>query len=217
MYNLSEKPTVIVADDHPLLLKGLVEELQSKTYKVVGQAKNGLEALNLIIKSNPDIAILDVEMPLFTGIEVIQKAKENGTLTKFIILTSHKEQGIVSKAQSLHIDGYLLKDEPFEELEKCIQAIVNGQSYFSKTFTTVLEEEVNPKLKKLKFLTPSERTILRLITQQHSSKVIADKLSISIRTVEKHRSNIIDKLGLPSSGEALLSWTKEHKALILNI
>lgn len=217
MCPVKKSPTILVADDHPLLLKGLVEELETKAYQVIGQAKNGSNALSMIIENEPDIAILDVEMPLLSGIEVIQKVKENQEVTKFIILTSHKENGIIIQAKNLHISGYLLKDEPFEELENCIQAVIRGEMYFSKTFSEVLEEKVNPQLKKIKYLTPSERTILRMIAQDNSSKKIAQKLSISIRTVEKHRSNIINKLDLSFSEDSLSSWVKDNKELILSL
>nr|WP_255528009.1 helix-turn-helix transcriptional regulator [Salegentibacter sp. BLCTC] len=89
--------------------------------------------------------------------------------------------------------------------------------YFSKTFSEVLEEKVNPQLKKIKYLTPSERTILRMIAQDNSSKKIALKLSISIRTVEKHRSNIINKLDLSFSEASLSSWVRDNKELILSL
>lgn len=217
MQTLTNKTKIIVADDHPLLLKGMIEELTEKGYHIIGKAKTGLEALSLIIDKQPTIAILDVEMPFLSGIEVIQKAKESYSNTKFILLTSHKEQGIILQAEQLQIQGYLLKDEPFEELNFCLKEVLNGRTYFSKTFGKVLNEKINPQLKKIKLLTPSERTIIRMIAQGNSSHVISNQLTISIRTVEKHRSNIIHKLDLPSNENSLLNWAQQHKQLILNL
>ncbi|WP_254785755.1 response regulator [Zhouia amylolytica] len=208
-------PRILVADDHPLLLKGLVEELVSNKHHVLAKANNGMEALERILSKEPDIAILDVEMPLLTGIEVVKKAREEGSLAKFIILTSYKEEGLIYEAQQLGIDGYLLKEEPFSEIEKCIGEICKGATYFSNTFNRVLEAEINPQLQKLKLLSPSERTILRLVAQSKTSKEIAEQLVISIRTVQKHRTNIIQKLGLENYEDQLISWTQKYKELIL--
>lgn len=217
MQTLKTKSKIIVADDHPLLLKGMIEELIENGYNIIGKAQTGLEALSLIIDKQPTIAILDVEMPLLSGIEVIQKAKESNSNTKFILLTSHKEQGIILQAERLQIQGYLLKDEPFEELNFCLKEVLNGGTYFSKTFGRVLSEKINPQLKKIKILTPSERTIVRMIAQGNSSYEISNQLTISIRTVEKHRSNIIHKLNLSSSENSLSHWAQQHKQIFNNL
>lgn len=206
---------IVVADDHPLLLKGLIDELKDKAYTVLPGASNGAEALQIITDEEPTVAILDVEMPLLSGFEVIKKAVELPIETKFIVLTSHKEKAFVIKAQKLAVSGYLLKDEPFSEIDRCIQAVVRGENYFSKVFDAVMEQQVNPQLDKIKFLSPSERTIVRLIAQEKTSNEIAALLSISPRTVQKHRANIIQKLELPSGTDALTVWTSENKELLL--
>lgn len=209
--------SILVADDHPILLKGLVEELNNFNYNVVAAVSNGAQALDQILELQPSIAILDIEMPLLSGFEIIQKCAEKHLNTKFIILSSHKEKGFVLKAQKLHILGYILKDEPFIELHNCIQSVSKNKAYFSSVFKSVLDNEVSPQLHKIKFLSPSERTIVRLIAQEMSSKEIGEQLSISSRTVEKHRSNIIAKLDLSSKMDALPIWAKEHKELLLSI
>lgn len=208
---------IVVADDHPMLLKGLTEELTTNQYNVIGTAKNGAVALELITKLNPDIAILDIEMPLLTGFEVIKKCEDKTLKTKFIVLTSHKESRFIYKAKNLNISGYLLKDEPFIEIQNCINAIKKGNTYFSSTFNAVFENEVSPELEKIKFLSPSERTIVRLIAQGNTSKDISESLLISIRTVQKHRANILAKLNLTSTTDALTLWVNEHKELILSL
>ncbi|WP_406682775.1 response regulator transcription factor [Seonamhaeicola sp. MEBiC1930] len=209
--------SIVAADDHPMLLKGLVEELYNYNYNVVASVNNGALALSEIIELQPTVALLDIEMPLLSGFEVIQKCAEKDLKTKFIILTSHKEKSFVLKAKKLNIQGYILKDEPAVELHKCIQEVVKGGNYFSSEFTKILEDQVSPEIEKIKFLSPSERTIVRLVAQGMSSKEIGEHLCISSRTVEKHRSNIIQKLDLSHEMDALSSWAQEHKELILSI
>ncbi|MEO9871814.1 response regulator [Ekhidna sp.] len=209
--------TIVVVDDHPILLKGLIDELKSYDYNVVAEAENGAQALDRIIDLKPSIAILDIELPLLSGFEIIQKCQEESPNTKFIILTSFKEKSFVLKAQKLNISGYILKDEPFIELHNCIQKVSKGESYFSKSFNEILTNEIAPEIEKMKFLSPSERTIVRMVASGKTSKEIGESLSISNRTVEKHRSNIINKLDLPHQGDALVVWAKEHKELILSI
>ena len=202
--------SLFVADDHPLLLKGLLDQLKEYNYNVVATAENGALALAKIIELQPEIAILDEEMPLLTGFEVIKKCKEKGVNTKFIILTSHKEKAFIYKAKKLNISGYIIKDEPFIEVHNAIQSVSRGTPYFSAVFNSVFEDEVAPQLKQLKVLTPSERTIVKLIAQDKTSKDIADLLSLSTRTIEKHRANIIAKLGISNENESLAIWAKEN-------
>ena len=190
--------TILIADDHPMLLEGLYKELVRAKYTKVSQAKNGIEALTLITKHTPDIAILDIEMPVLNAFEVINKAIIEQTKTKYIILTSHKEHGFIIKAKQLNISGYILKDEPFEELNKCIKAVASGGQFFSDSFKNVITDVISPEVEKINFLSPSERTILRLVAKGKSSKDIAEILRISPRTVQKHRANIIAKLDLPA-------------------
>ena len=207
--------TLVVADDHPLLLSGLVGQLKDYNYTILATAENGAKALNRIMELKPEIAILDEEMPMLTGFEVIQKCKEQQVETKFIILTSHKEKAFIYKAKKLNISGYIIKDEPFSEIHNCIQSVSKGTPYFSSNFNSVLENEVMPQLQKMKLLSPSERTIVRLVGQGKSSKEISELLSLSPRTIEKHRSNIIAKLNLIAEKDILTIWAKENLDFIL--
>lgn len=214
---MAKNLNIIVADDHPMLLKGLIEELTTNGYKVITSAENGAIALEFITKLNPDIAILDIEMPLLTGFEVIKKCNDKDLKTKFIVLTSHKESRFIYKAKSLNISGYLLKDEPFIEIQKCIETIHNGGQYFSSVFKAVFETEISPELEKIKRLSPSERTIIRLIAQGKTSNEISELLLISPRTVQKHRANILNKLNIESSTDALSVWANDNKEIILTL
>ncbi|PQJ82738.1 response regulator [Polaribacter glomeratus] len=211
---MNHNVSILVADDHPILLKGLTDELVNLGYNVIDSVANGAQALEIITSKKPNIAILDINMPFLSGLEVIKKCNEATSLTKFIILTSYKEKGVVLKAKKLNICGYLLKDEPIVEVHKCIQAVLNGNFYASTIFNEVFTNEVSPEMEKIKYLSPSERTIVRLIAKENSSKQIAEILSISIRTVDKHRSNIISKLNLTSDTDSLTVWVKENKDLL---
>ena len=209
--------SILVADDHPLLLKGLRDELLNIGFEVFEGANNGAQALEMIARKKPTIAILDISMPLLTGFEVIKKSKEGFSNTKFIILTSYKEKRFILKAKQLNISGYLLKDEPFSEIKKCIQQALKGEFYASSVFDAIFKNEVSTQIEKIKFLSPSERTIVRLIANGNSTKLIAEILTISSRTVDKHRSNIISKLDLPSGASVLTFWVKENKELLDNV
>lgn len=214
---MSNPITIVVADDHPMLLKGLVDELNEYGYDVLAKAENGAQALEKIIALNPDIALLDVEMPMLNGLEVIKKCQGKNLKTQFIILTSHKERGFIHRAKVLNISGYMMKDEPFKALHTCIQSVNRGTPYFSTLFNDILDNEITPQLQKIKLLSPSERTIVRLVAQGNSSKEIGEQLSVSSRTVEKHRSNIIAKLDLAPKTDALSKWTKEFKDIVANL
>ncbi|MDO7171831.1 response regulator [Mariniflexile sp. AS56] len=212
---MNKNISLFIADDHPLLLNGLADKLQEYNYNLLGTAENGAIALDKIMDLKPSIAILDEEMPRLTGFEVIQKCIEQDIETKFIILTSHREKAFIYKAKKLNISGYIIKDEPFIELHNCIQSVNKGVPYFSATFNSVFEDEVEPQLKKMKLLSPSERTIVRLIAQEQSTKEIGDFLSLSYRTIEKHRSNIINKLDLPKEKDVLAVWAKQNIEFVL--
>lgn len=209
------KISVVIADDHPMILKGLHDELQANNYNVLGQAANGMQALELILTHNPTIALLDIDMPLLTGFEVIKMSKQKKVDTKFIILSFHKENDYLSQAKALQINGYLLKEDSFSEIEDCIQCVLNNDVCFSRSFAASSLVTVSEDLKKIKHLTSSEKTILKLVAEQMSSSEIAEQLFISIRTVEKHRSNIIMKLEIENTTtNALTNWAYLHKNVI---
>lgn len=201
--------TIITADDHPLLLKGLNDFLQEKKYNIIASGINGKEAYNLIVKLKPDIAILDIQMPYMTGLEVAKECKKNKIPTKIILITFHKEKVLFQKASELNIFGYILKEFAIEEIETCIKSVTEGVPYFSPRIKDLLG--INPyKESYLDNLTPSEKKILKLIAKDQTNKDIASLLFISHRTVEKHRSNIIQKLKLEHKTNSLLIWAKDN-------
>lgn len=205
MFNLQ----ILIADDHPLFLRGISDFLQQLGFMKLIMAKDGLEALQKLQDHQPDIAILDIEMPYLTGIEVAQKAKQHRLPVKIILISYQRDSMIVNMAEELNISGYLLKEDSLFEIEKCIHNLQEGKSYFSNAISNV--DGSIPSESPLKLLTQTEKKVLKMISQNFSSKDIALKYGVSIRTIEKHRSNIIDKLGLDSKPTSLLLWAIENQ------
>ena len=206
--------SIIIADDHPLLLKGLSDFLIEKGYNFIGRADNGREAFNLINKLKPDIAILDIQMPYMSGIEIAKKCNSNNIKTKIVLITFHKEKELYQQAKDLNIFGYILKEFALEEIENCIQTVSKGEPYFSPKIKELLAKNTVDD-DALSMLTPSEKKILKLIAKDKTNKEIASLLFISYRTVEKHRSNIITKLKLEQKTNSLLIWAKDHQDQLL--
>lgn len=201
-------PTIIIADDHPLVLKGLQDFLHEKEYNVFASAKNGKEALALIQAHTPDIAILDIKMPFFTGLQIAEKCKKANLKTKIVLITFEKDEKIYDEAKSLGVYGYVLKEFALDEIENCIASVIKDKAYFSPELLAYIE--VNEAPEELKLLTKTETKIVGLIAQNKTGVEIADLLYVSTRTVEKHKSNIIKKLKLQSKQNSLLIWAKEN-------
>lgn len=206
--------TIVTADDHPMMLHGINDFLTSKGFKVTASAQDGKTAYNLIVKHKPDIAILDVRMPNLSGLEVAAACKKNNLETKIILFTFDKDAMIYNSALELNIHGYLLKEFAIEEIEECITTVTQGKTYISKTIDQFLEQHDDKTPPEIKNLTKTEIKILKFLAHQKSNFEIAEDLSISIRTVEKHRSNIVAKLQLQKTYNSLLIWVNEHNELL---
>ena len=206
--------SIIIAEDHPIMLKGLKQELEQAGYNVLATATNGTSALEIINLYQPCIAFLDIEMPFLNGFEVVKRLKDLQSKTLFIIMSYHKEKGFVLQAKNVGVNGYLLKEDSIQDIELCIDEVIKGNIFYSKSFENNFEFLVDEELRKINLLTSSERTIIRLIAQQKTSLEICEILSISKRTVEKHRTNIISKLQLKSKSNSLSAWIKTHKEII---
>jgi DNA-binding NarL/FixJ family response regulator len=201
--------TIIIADDHPLILKGLNDFLFEKQYKVLASATNGKDAFQLIKDLEPDIAILDIRMPFLTGLEIAKLCSEQNLSTKIIIITFEKDEAIYKEAKALHIYGYVLKEFALVELENCIASVMEGKHYFSPELIEHLEIDEVPE--ELELLTPAEKRVLKLIAQNNTAKEIGKILFVSDRTIEKHKSHIIKKLDLESKGGSLALYAKENE------
>lgn len=206
------QPTIVIADDHPLMLKGLTEFLTEKQFNIVGQAKNGKEALILIKAHKPDIAILDIQMPIQSGLDVASICKTESIETKIIILTFEKQETTFKLAEQLGVAGYILKEFALLELETCIKSILNGKNHFPKELENTLEVEIIPD--NIQLLTPTEKLVISSIGKNKTAREIAKELAMSIRTVEKHKSHIRTKLNLDSKLGSLIGFAKEYEQFL---
>ena len=132
------------------------------------------------------------------------------------MLSYHKELDYVTRAKTLQLNGYLLKEDDFFEIERCIEAVLNDEIYFSSSFDNFSIENASKELKRLKLLTPSEVTILKRIVQGLTNTELSDSLGVSVRTVEKHRSNIVNKLEIEGGTNAVINWALKHKDIIID-
>nr|WP_242540704.1 response regulator transcription factor [Staphylococcus warneri] len=179
---------MIIAEDQHMLRKAMVQLIElNDDLKVLADVGNGNEALELIKTYKPDIAILDIEMPGKTGIEVLAESKTLKLQTKIIIVTTFKRPGYFEKAVANDVDAYVLKERSIDELVNTIQKVVKGKKEYSDSLMTSLITYTNP-------LTHKEQVVLREIGNGLSSKDIADKLYLSNGTIRNYTSSIIDKL-----------------------
>ena len=201
--------SIIIADDHPLILKGLNDFLLEKKYNVLASAVNGKDALELIETHKPEIAILDIQMPYYTGLEIAEKCKALNYQTKIVLITFEKDEAIYKQAKSLGVYGYVLKEFALAEIEHCIETVSKDIPYFSQELLSSLEVEDAPK--EFETLTPTEIEVLKHISENKTAKEIGNLMFISFRTVEKHKSNIHKKLNITPTKYSLLFWAKENK------
>ena len=206
---------IIIADDHPIVRQGLQLALASDTsLLVVAEAGDGQTALAQIESLQPDVAILDINMPVLDGFDVARALCEKSLATAIIFLTIHREEDLFQAALDLGVRGYVLKDAAITDLVAGIRAVASGGHYTSPSLTSHLinnrRSSAHQPLPSLSDLTPTERRILRLIADYLTSKQIAEQMNISYRTVETHRTNICTKLELHGS-HALMKFSLAHK------
>lgn len=211
---------IIIADDHPIFREGLKSIIAGDpSIKVLGDAVNGDEALILISKLKPEIAVLDVDMPEKNGIEVIKELRKTGNPIKIIVLTMYKEERMVNKILDMDVLGYVLKESATDDIVDCIRLVREGNYYISPLISNILLkrksklDEQEDKIPSLKNLTPAEVKILKLIAENKTSKEISEELFVNYRTVEKHRENICNKLNIHGS-LSLVKFAIENKPIL---
>ena len=134
--------SIVIADDHPLMLRGLFDFISSKGYNIIGKAEDGKAAYKLIVQLKPDIAILDIRMPFLTGIEIAAECKKNKLNTKVILITFDNEEALYDKAKEYGVYGYILKEFAIEEIETCIEHVKRGEAYFSEEIASYLNSKI---------------------------------------------------------------------------
>jgi DNA-binding NarL/FixJ family response regulator len=201
---------ILIADDHPLTLQGTKSFVESYGYQVTDTCSNGSSAWNQIRLHQPDIAILDINMPVLDGLDVAKKVTENKLRTRVILLTMHNESTLYNKAKEYGVFGYILKEYALTELKNCLEEVRDGNHYTSDSLKTDLVSDKPAGSEELSKLTFSERKIVELIIRQKTTKQIAELLFLSEKTIEGHRSNIIEKLGLPKEKNTLLKWAMRN-------
>jgi two-component system, NarL family, response regulator DegU len=208
---MKNKLQILVVDDHPIFLKGLVEVLQDELpYSDITSQTSSTKALAMAISQMPDIAVLDLDMPDMNGIALGVELKKATPSVKIIILTMHKEPDIIRSVMAKGIDGYVFKDDAVNDVVMAIQEVMNGGQYISKS-TTLSRDEYNTDL--IEVLTKTEILVLRAIANHKTSREIADEMYVSLKTVENHRNNISRKLNLQGSN-SLLKFALNNKAFI---
>ncbi len=212
---------IIIADDHPVYRRGLTMIISAdSSLKIVAEAEDGAAALAHIREAEPDVAVLDVDMPRKGGFDVVREMQPLNLHTAVVFLTMYKDEGLFNTAVDLGVKGYVLKDSAVTDIVASIKAVAAGQNYISAPLATFLVKR-SQRLAALvrqkpsvNDLTPTERRILKLIAENKLSREIAGQLFISVRTVERHRLNICTKLDLHGSN-AIVRFALENKDRLL--
>jgi DNA-binding NarL/FixJ family response regulator len=217
---MATRTTVLIVDDHPLFRNGLRQVIaDDPRFELAGETGDGAIALKLIREKKPDVAVLDVNLPGLSGLEIAQQLQGRRIPTRLIILTMHKEEEIFNRALNLGVGGFILKENAVDEIVKAIITVAGGGHYLSSSVSGYLvrrrnrEELLAAKKPGLEDLTKAERRILKLIAGKKTSREIGAELFISTRTVEAHRANIITKLELQGS-HSLLQFALENRSII---
>jgi two-component system response regulator NreC len=205
---------VLIADDHAIVRAGLRTLITSeKDLQLVGEATGGLEAIEKVEQLSPDVLVLDISMPDKDGIEVLRNLKAEKKSCAILVLTVHEDDALLREAVRLGAGGYILKHAAESELIAAIRSVFRGELYIHpKMIRSLLQPEqskVQQDQSPLETLTSREEEVLKLIVQGYTNKQVADELTISIRTVEGHRANLTDKLGIRSRVD-LLRYARDH-------
>lgn len=210
-----EATTIVLADDHPIVREGLRTVLEREPdLSVVGEASDGSEALHLVERLRPTLLILDVRMPGKSGLEVAREIARMCPETRVLILSMYAAEGYVTEALASGVAGYILKETDTGNLIPAIRQIMGGTRYLSpsvndRVIDAYLQKTRGEAVDPFDTLTARERQVLRLLAEGSTSAVIAERLSISVRTAEHHRASLMRKLRLKSSAE-VIEFARSH-------
>jgi DNA-binding NarL/FixJ family response regulator len=199
---------ITIADDHPVFRQGLKQIIEEEpNAEIISEADNGLDALRNILEGKPDVAILDIDMPEMTGIDVLRKLKEAGSDAKVVFLTVYADEDMFDEGMESGMLGYVLKDSAISEINECIYKVSKGDYFISPKMSDMLMKRKKKKTSGepefLELLTPTEILVLRHISKGLTSREIAEELNVSFKTIENHRSNISNRLNLRGANSLL--------------
>ena len=217
---MNNKIKIIIADDHPMMRSGVKSVLLADSQiEIVSESTNGEDAYNSVKKYLPDIALIDIEMPKMTGLEIARRLYREKIKTKIIFLTMYKEQDMFDEAMDSGAYGYVLKENAVEDVLESVKAVYEGRYYISPLISDYLVKRMNSKNEfssgtpSINNLTLTERKVLKLISLEKTTQQIADELFISYKTVENHRNNISKKLNLSGSHSLVKIAIKKRSLL----
>lgn len=203
---INSKKSVVIAEDHTILRAGLKALLSADpTFEVIGEADNGRDAIRRVLELKPDLVIMDLSMPGMNGMDALKEIKNRMPEVKTLVLTVHSEEEYVLSSLQAGANGYVLKDATQNELLIAAERVLAGKTYLSPDVTEkVVSSYLNTNgpnqepVTRWDTVTQRERQILKLIAEGHTNKSMSDYLCISVKTVEKHRANLMKKLDLHS-------------------
>jgi two-component system response regulator NreC len=205
------KTRILLGDDHTVVRQGLRKILETQAeWEVVAEASDGREAVARAIDLQPDVVILDIGMPVLNGIDATRQIARRLPKAGVLVLSMHSDEAFITRAVQAGARGYLLKDSADTDLIRGVAAVAAGKSFFSPAAAKVMLDDYLRHLAKkgivdrYEALSEREREIFQLIAEAHSNKAIAERLSISVATVETHRSHILQKLDVHSTAELVL-------------
>jgi DNA-binding NarL/FixJ family response regulator len=199
-----KRTTILLAEDHAIVREGLRSLLESsREFEVVAEAKTGREAVDLARSFRPQVVVMDIAMPILNGFEATRQILRGAPTTKVLVLSAHSDDGYVAKMAAAGASGYVVKQHSGQTLVKAIKEIANGKPYFSNVGSSRLEEMARRARENggrsgpaNSELTSREAEVLQLVAEGSSNKQVASELAISIKTVEKHRQRLMDKLNI---------------------
>lgn len=213
---MSSDIEVLIADDHELIRKGLKQVIEIQTNYRVYEAEDGKEALDKLIKFSPRVAVLDIDMPYVTGVDIARKVKTEGIETDVIFLTMHGDEQLFNSAMNLGVKGFVLKENTVSEIVDCLESVISGNHYISPSMSSYLIKRASKQVvlesdkMNLNLLTATEHKVMFQLGQMKTNSEIADSLGVSIKTVQNHRNNICKKLDIRGR-HALLKYAVEKK------
>lgn len=211
---------VVLADDHKLMREGLkLQLLRIEGVEVVGEASDGEEAVRLTEEQLPDLVLMDIGMPVLNGMEATRRVVERVPASKVIVLSGHSEQRFVTEALQAGASGYVLKDAEFEELARAVQVVAAGGVYLSPSVQAAVIDQFagrEPRMRGVspRALTAREREVLQLIAEGFTTKQVASKLGLSVKTIETHRRQVMEKTNANSVADLVRYALREGIATL---